>query len=161
MNRIRSLIFPILVATCFVLAACSDADWESATSYLPLERGHKSTQETVQADTTAPPAPVAAETAAPNAPVSADTLARSVSAPSPVEAAQDGSAQIKTLASQSSSMPVAPASASEPTINEHCRAVATQRATDGQYMGMDDAAQHEEYERTYADCAAWDAAHRD
>ena len=88
-------------------------------SYLPLERGQKTTQETVQADIGAPLAPAV----------------QSVNPP--------------------------PALASGPrAINEHCRAVAAQRASDGQYMGMDEDAQREEYERTYADCAAWDAAHR-
>lgn len=163
MKRIRSLTFPILIAVCFSLAACSDADWQNATSYLPQERGQKSAQETVRVDAATSTAPVAshvaAETAVPNAPPPTASLAQSVDAPSPVEGAQNESAQVQ-IASQSSPASVAPATVSEPVINEHCRTVATQRATDGQYMGMDDTAQHEEYERTYADCAAWDAAHR-
>jgi hypothetical protein len=124
MNHPRGLMFPVLATVCLAFAGCTDADWENAMSYLPLERGQKTTQEAAQADVAAPPAPAIQSVAPPPA-----------------------------LASM--------ANASDPrAINEHCRVVAAQRASDGQYMGMDEDAQRDEYERTYADCAAWDAAHR-
>lgn len=124
MNHPRGLMFPVLATVCLAFAGCTDADWQNAMSYLPLERGQKATQEATQADIVAPPTPGV----------------QSVNPP-------------PALASI--------ANASGPrAINEHCHAVAVQRASDGQFMGMDEDAQREEYERTYADCAAWDAAHR-
>jgi len=160
MKRIRSLQLLLLATSCLALGACSDADWENATSYLPLEQGQKSAPEAVQADAAAPLPPSAVvETTRPIAPAPTAPLTQPASTPFPVEAAQDRPAVTQSLAPLASSAAIVTASASEPVINEHCRAVATQRATDGQYMGMDDEAQRQEYERTYADCAAWDAAH--
>lgn len=157
MVRTPKLISPALMATCVMLAACSDADWENATSFLPMERGQKTTQETAQVDAPATVAPPpAAEPVRKAAPV---PTAPATTALSP-EPSQSVPVSADSRASTPASMPVAATSASEPIVNEHCRTVAMQRASDVQYMGMDEAAQHEEYERTYSDCAAWDAAHR-
>ena len=139
MSQISRLRFPVLISACVMLAACSDADWENAMSYLPLERAQGSVQTDVPMQTASTAPPVATAEAAP-APKARPAFAQP--APSP-----------------SVSTPVALADASRPAANEHCRAVATQRTLDGQYMGMSEDDQRQEYERTYADCAAWDAAH--
>ena len=161
MVRIPRLMFPVLAVACIALAACSDADWENATSFLPQERGQNTTQETARVDAPAPVAqPLTAERVQEATSASTAPVAQRATAGLSAEPAQGVPVLADSPASTPTSMPVAATSASTPVVNEHCSAVATQRASDVQYMGMDEAAQHEEYERTYSDCAAWDAAHR-
>jgi hypothetical protein len=114
------------------LAGCTAADWDNAMSFLPAEKG-------MQAQ-----APVEAPSASDQAP---STAVYSSAAPS------------------LSSMPVPADSAARGVEREvaiqHCRAVATQRSSDGAYMGMDEGAQEQEYNFTYANCMAWKTAHSD
>lgn len=42
---------------------------------------------------------------------------------------------------------------------DHCRTLAKLRAGDAAYEGEDSKTQRSVYERTYADCVAWDARH--
>jgi len=133
MGRISNLAILVIA---LALSACSDADWENAMTYLPLEHGTRADQVTGAVQTS-------------TATASAAMAPRSISPP-----------QIQPSAPPPSQAFVSASAAPALVINEHCRALATQRASDGQYMGMDEEAQKQEYDRTYADCAAWDAAHR-
>jgi hypothetical protein len=45
------------------------------------------------------------------------------------------------------------------TANEHCRAVADQRAQDGAMNGLDQQAQDDVFNGTYSRCSAYEAAH--
>lgn len=103
-------------------------------SYLPVERG-------------------------PNIPAQSASVSPPDAAPEPTPIPQPQPVLAQPVPLQPAAATVAVTSTQEPLVNKHCRTVATQRALDGQYMGMDDEAQRQEYERTYADCAAWDAAH--
>ena len=121
------------VAICFLLAGCTDADWDNALSFLPMERGSQSPgAHAEQQDATA--APVAVEGAQP---IGMDTP---VAEAAPATAAN----QPRDVAQ---------------TDEAHCREVATQRASDGAAMGMDDDEQKQEFQLTYANCVAWDKAH--
>lgn len=132
----RTFSLAVLLLANLALGACSDADWENAMTYLPLEHG-------VRADQTNAPAQTSADTA---------SVAAAPQSISP--------SQIQPPAPPPSQTFVSTSATPAPAINEHCRSLANQRASDGQYMGMDEDAQKQEYDRTYADCATWDAAHR-
>jgi len=57
---------------------------------------------------------------------------------------------------------VAPAratTAAPTSTSAHCAALARQRAGDAAYSGEDPDTQQTVYERTYADCVAWDVRH--
>ena len=140
----RALIFPALAAACIALAGCTDADYENAMSYLPLEQAPKTAQEVTHPDIPSP-------TAATAYPVPASPAMEA-------HMSQQNSAQ-PLPSSSPTVLASTPGAMSSQAINQHCRAVATQRASDGRYMGMDDDAQKKLYDRAYADCAAWDAAH--
>lgn len=53
---------------------------------------------------------------------------------------------------------VKPAPASE-TADAHCQRVARQRRRDASFAGEDEATQRQVYDRSYAQCTAWDASH--
>lgn len=55
--------------------------------------------------------------------------------------------------------PAASAQAAITTPSAHCTHLARQRASDAAYAGEDEDTQQAVYDRTYADCAAWDAKH--
>lgn len=126
MNR----LLPVLVAVFgLALAGCSDADWDNAMSFLPMERG-------VQAEQPAGPPATDLSTAA------------ALETPAASMPAQSSNVQAVDMATN----PPSDATA------RHCRAVAAQRSADGIYMGMDDDAQKQEYDLTYADCMTWETA---
>ena len=130
MNR----LLPVFCAAFgLVLAGCSDADWENAMSFLPMERGAQAQQ----AMTGAPPA-------------------RNVDVSTTMSATDNTSAAAPTM--MAPAVPVAAASPSGAAIR-HCQSIAAQRSADGAYMGMDEDAQKQEYDLTYADCMKWEAAH--
>jgi hypothetical protein len=138
-----------LLAVFAALAGCTDADWENAMSYLPQERGAAAADQAVSpVQTASTPASSAAQPAAP----ASDVTPRDEGLPSHPALTQptDSDADVGKQRA------VAP---SATTVNEHCRAVARQRAADSGYMGMDEDAQKEEYDGTYASCVAWDAMH--
>ncbi|HEY5337168.1 MAG TPA: hypothetical protein VIJ85_03105 [Rhizomicrobium sp.] len=151
-----------VLAVCVVLAGCTDSDWQNAMSYVPMEKGTRTAQ-----NDEAPPARQA-ETASLPTPVAAPTAAASVSQPAPPAAAIPPQQTVPAMMSPPPAETMPATSEPEqkpmladaaPRIDEHCRVVATQRATDGGYMGMDEDQQKVEYDGTYAACAAWDAAH--
>jgi hypothetical protein len=115
---------------CLALAGCTDADWENTMSFLPMERG---TGPSVSTQTQAQPNALASASPTTNAFVSLQDVA------TPQRQAT------ATVTGESSI--------------RHCQSVATQRAADGSYMGMDEDAQKQEYDLTYADCMRWEAAH--
>jgi hypothetical protein len=126
MNR----LLPVLVAVFgLVLAGCSDADWDNAMSFLPMEHGVQAEQPAV------PPAGNLSIAAAPETPA----------ASMPVQSSN-------VQAADMAAVPPSEATA------QHCRAVAAQRSADGIYMGMDEDAQKQEYDLSYADCMTWEAA---
>lgn len=129
-----SRLLPVFFAAFgLVLAGCSDADWENAMSFLPMERGSQARQ----AITETPPAR--------NVDVSA-----TASATNNIPAAT-----LTTMAPAVRAMAASPSGATA----RHCRSIAAQRSADGVYMGMDEDAQKREYDLTYADCMKWEAAH--
>ncbi|MEI9931902.1 MAG: hypothetical protein WDM89_15530 [Rhizomicrobium sp.] len=63
----------------------------------------------------------------------------------------------QALASQST---LPSASTASPQSSAHCTALAKMRARDAAVEGEDFDTQESVYKRVYADCVAWDAAHR-
>ena len=45
------------------------------------------------------------------------------------------------------------------TVSNRCRKLAKQRSGDAAYAGEDEKTQQSVYDRTYADCIAWDTRH--
>jgi hypothetical protein len=52
-----------------------------------------------------------------------------------------------------------PPQAAPAAVNSHCQKIARQRATDAAYAGEDEETQEAVYNRSYADCMAWDSKH--
>ena len=148
----------VVLVVCVVLAGCSDGDWDNAMSYLPIEQGKRVASADVPPNETPPPQAV--ETASLPSPVRDDPTAAMppprARVAEPMASSAPSTVVQTTVIQTRQPMVVADRA---PISDTHCRIVATQRATDGGYMGMDEDAQKVEYDRTYADCVAWDVEH--
>ena len=104
-------------------------------------------------ETDSEPAPVPQEQAAPASTeqsVSQMPAAPPAAAPAPAVTAQ-------AMADQP---PQPAATVASPQSSAHCTALAKMRAGDAAAEGEDVDTQESVYKRVYADCVAWDAAHR-
>lgn len=106
-------------------------------------------------DTTQTPSPVApAETAPPSVSTSVQPVTSAENAAPGTAVAPAEGAPPAVQAAQAAPMP-APAA-----TNNHCRDLASLRSRDAAYSGEDEETQESVYNRTYAECVAWDARHR-
>lgn len=83
-------------------------------------------------------------------PASADTTGTAAQPPGQAMAVQAAPPQIA---------PAQAMTAAPTTPSAHCAKIARQRAGDSAYSGEDPDTQQAVYDRTYADCVAWDARH--
>jgi hypothetical protein len=54
----------------------------------------------------------------------------------------------------------APAAPVTTATDTHCREIAREHRSEAYFQGEDESTLHEVYDRSYAACQAWDAAHR-
>lgn len=148
----------MIAVVCLVLGGCTDADWDNAFSYLPMEHQQQTADASPESATlaaTGTPAPTSIAKAAQTGPAPIDArVSAQQSEPATVEvqpASPPTASQPEAVARQATEVAA--------TADAHCRVVATQRATDVGYMGLDEDQQKQEYELTYANCVAWDKAH--
>jgi hypothetical protein len=97
-----------------------------------------------------------------NSPASAEPAGPSAGAASQgAVQAQERAPSVASSAEQAAPSPVAPQSATEQTSgSEDCNTVAAARAADAAANGYGDDLQQVVHDKTYADCMAWNAAHR-
>lgn len=77
-------------------------------------------------------------------------------APQPLAASTPAPAASQPLSLQTAQLPTR---AQPAAVSDHCRKIAKQRAGDAAYGGEDPDTQEAVYNRTYADCVAWDSKH--